>query len=302
LPQIVIISGPRSELALEAGGKSYILKTRGNQIYLDQRSHQKGGKMSMAAKGKVFIAWCALLCLGAAQIACGLLAGQSSAPAGPSDSQLSGSGGESQGQNNAPGQGEGSNSMDEQDESIVEPALGSDTLPCPPKGSDLFLGFDHALTINYGETSISHFLHSGLLPLKVVDDNGTIMSEGSPALTYTMEGVMSAECTLTSEGTMMPSAHGSCEAGVVSLIIEENWLPLNGEMVCIDTDGDVDIVPFNTPPLGMQTHSGENGAGEIFYLVDGEEGYSTMRPFLEGDGYHTWTLYTDFLAPVPLVP
>ena len=48
---------------------------------------------------------------------------------------------------------------------------------------------------------------------------------------------------------------------------------------------------------------GENGAGEIFYLGAGSEGYSTMRPFLEGDGYHTWTLYMtdEALASFPLV-
>ena len=45
-------------------------------------------------------------------------------------------------------------------------------------------------------------------------------------------------------------------------------------------------------------------SGEIFYLVEGAEGYSSMRPFLEGDGYHTWTLYTtgDNIPVVPLVP
>jgi hypothetical protein len=101
---------------------------------------------------------------------------------------------------------------------------------------------------------------------------------------------------------MMPSAQGSCEAGVVSLFIEENWMALDGEMECIDSDGDVVIMPFNVPPMGVQKHSGQNGMGEIFYLVEGSEGYSTMRPFLEGEGYHTWTLYTEDVPLVPLVP
>jgi hypothetical protein len=194
--------------------------------------------------------------------------------------------------------------MDDQGEGPIEPAFGSDTLPCPPKGAVLILGFDHALTINYGETSINHFLTGGYLNLEVVDDNGTLMPVGSASLEYYMEGKMSDDCTLNSQGSMIPSAHGSCEAGVVSLIIEENWLPLEGEMVCIDTDGSVDVVPFNVPPMGKQIHSGENGAGEIFYLVEGSEGYSSMRPFLEGDGYHTWTLYIsdDEPVPVPIAP
>ena len=101
---------------------------------------------------------------------------------------------------------------------------------------------------------------------------------------------------------MRPSAHGTCEAGVVNLFIEENWMALNGEMTCIDPDGDVAILPFNVPPMGLQKHSGENGEGEIFYLVEGSDGYSTMRPFLEGDGYHTWTLYTEDVPLATLVP
>jgi len=165
----------------------------------------------------------------------------------------------------------------------------------------LYLGFDHAFTINYQETSIHHFLHQGWLWLEVSDDAGTIVSKDSPSLTYTMEGVMSDECTLESEGTMKPSAHGTCENGVVSLFITENYQPLKGEMVCIDDDGDVYRMPFESPP-SVQTHEGENGIGEIFYLVEGSEGYSSMRPFLEGDGYHTWTLYTDDMPVVPLAP
>jgi len=54
--------------------------------------------------------------------------------------------------------------------------------------------------------------------------------------------------------------------------------------------------------MGVQTHSGVDGEGEIFYLVEGSEGYSSMRPFAEGEGYHTWTLYTQDIPLVPLVP
>jgi len=136
----------------------------------------------------------------------------------------------------------------------------------------------------------------------VVDDNGSIASVGTVTLTYSMEGRMSDECTLTGEGEMVPSAHGTCEAGVVSLIIAENWGPLQGEMVCIDDDGDVVRAPFNVPAMGLQTHSGQDGNGEIFYLVEGSDGYSTMRPFAEGEGYHTWTLYSSDVPLVPLVP
>ena len=261
--------------------------------------------MNTVRKGRALIPLLALICLVMAQMACGLLSGQGAAPPDQPAPPQPGSGGEDQGPGDSPGQGEGDGSTGDQGESPIEPEFESDHLPCPSKGTILFLGFDHVLTINYGETSITHILNEGKATLEIVDDNGTIQSVGSQTIDYSMEGVMSKECTLTSQGIMMPSAHGSCEAGVVSLIIEENWMPLEGEMVCIDEDGDVDIVPFNPPPLGLQTHSGPDGNGEIFYLVAGAAGYSTMRPFLEGDGYHTWTLYMpdpEDIEPVPLVP
>ena len=240
-----------------------------------------------------------LVCVGAALIACG---SQTADPVDQPVIQQPRGAEETQDENEDPAQSEDGNVSDDGSENPIEPAFGSDTLPCPPKGSTLYLGFDHALTVNYGETSITHFLHQGWLQLSVTDENGTIASVGSPSLTYTMEGMMSDECTLESEGSMRPSAHGTCEAGVVNLFIEENWMALNGEMTCIDPDGDVAILPFNVPPMGLQKHSGENGEGEIFYLVEGSDGYSTMRPFLEGDGYHTWTLYTEDVPLATLVP
>ena len=201
--------------------------------------------MQTKIQGRILTIVLALLVLGAVQIACGVFSGSGPDPNDPSAAEEPDDGSGSEGQG-----GEGSSS-DESGENIVEPEFESDTLPCPPNDTTLYLGFDHALTINYEETSITHFLHEGWLLLKVVDDNGTIVSAGSPSLTYTMEGMMSAECTLYSEGTMMPSAYGSCEAGVVSLIIEENWMPLAGSMECVDTDGSVDIVPFNVPRHGF---------------------------------------------------
>jgi len=255
--------------------------------------------MKAFMKGRIITIVLALLCLVAVQIAC---SSQAAAPVEQPAVQQPESAEESEEESEDLSQGESGDSIDEQNESVVEPEFGSDTLPCPPKGSTLYLSFDHALTVNYGETSITHFLHEGWLQLNVTDDNGTIVSVGSPSLTYTMEGKMSDECSLSAEGIMMPSAQGSCESGIVNLFIEENWLALNGEMTCIDPDGDVAVLPFNVPPMGLQQHSGQNGAGEIFYLVEDAEGYSTMRPFLEGDGYHTWTLYTGDVPLVPLVP
>jgi len=181
----------------------------------------------------------AILCLGAAQVACGLTSSPDTGPdeqpevqqieveeaevEEPDDEESPEESGDSM-------QSEDSESLGEPGEEPVEPAFDSDTLPCPLKGSSLYLGFDHALTINHEEASITHFLHQGWLQLQVTDDNGTIASQGSPSLTYSMEGKMSDECSLSAEGTMTPSAHGSCEAGVVSLFIEENWMAMDGEI------------------------------------------------------------------------
>jgi hypothetical protein len=249
-------------------------------------------------KVRLFAVVLAFASLFAAQLGCSLFGGQASAPPPPIQVEEIEEPGNQEG--SLPGEGE--TSAGDQGEGVVEPQFGQDTLPCPAKGSILTLGFDHALTVNYQETSLSHFLHQGWINLKVVDDSGTIASTGTATLTYSMEGRMSAECTLTGEGEMVPNAHGSCEAGVVSLIIEENWGPLQGEMVCVDEDGDVTRGPFNVPAMGLQTHSGQDGTGEIFYLVEGSDGYSTMRPFAEGEGYHTWTLYAEDIPLVPLVP
>ena len=246
--------------------------------------------MLTTSKMRLWIIVVAIASLGTAQLACSLFASQTAGP------------GEQAGSENENPSGEGSQSGGEQQAGPVEPAFGEDSLPCPPKDSRLILGFDHALTINYEDTSITHFLHQGWLPLMVVDDSGKIVSEGSTPITFSMEGMMSDECTLTGEGTMIPDAYGSCENGVVSLTITEDWQPMQGEMVCIDSDGDVITMPFNVPAMGVQTHSGQDGTGEIFYLVEGSEGYSSMRPFAEGEGYHTWTLYTEDIPLVPLVP
>jgi hypothetical protein len=256
-------------------------------------------EMRTIRKLRVMAIILAIASLGAAQLACSLFGGQAAAP--PPDAaqpQMEVEPLEEQEQN-APE--ENGDSLEDQSEGPVEPRFGEDSLPCPAKGDSLMLGFDHALTVNYMETSITHFLHQGWLLLNV-DDSGNIVSVAANPIPVSMEGRMSDECTLTGEGSMIPSAHGSCEAGVVSLIIEENWLPIQGEMVCIDDDGDVTRGPFNVPAMGMQTHSGANGTGENFYLVEGSEGYTSMRPFVEGEGYHSWTLYMEEIPIVPLVP
>jgi hypothetical protein len=111
-----------------------------------------------------------------------------------------------------------------------------------------------------------------------------------------MMGVM-GPCSVEMAGEMQVSASGTCTDGVVYLRIVETWQSATGSMTCDDN-----VIPFNTPGPGTYVHEGPDGGGEIFYLVDSSDGYTVMRPFGEGSGYHSWTLYASQIELVPLVP
>jgi hypothetical protein len=181
----------------------------------------------------------------------------------------------------------------------VQPA--GDFLDCPPAGTALYLELDHAVTFNYETMSLSHFLHQGYVQLEV-QENGLIGTLIPGRLKYSMEGVMSPECSTSGEGQMMVTVSGTCEEGMVKLKIDEDWQALSAQMECVDEDGEVITAHFDAPAVGKMPNHGPNGEGEIFFLTDDEAGYVVMRPFEQGQGYHTWTLYTTLIPTVPLVP
>ena len=156
--------------------------------------------------------------------------------------------------------------------------------PCQEKRSILVL--ITPLTMNYEGTSLTHILHAGMLNLNVQSgsdqEEAAISSIAPISIPYEMQGVMK-DCSLEMQGTMMASASGYCEDGTVYLIITEDWQPASGQMICPDG-----AMPFQVPAAGPMIHEGADGNGEVFYLVEGSEGYTSMRPFQEGDGYHTW--------------
>jgi hypothetical protein len=176
---------------------------------------------------------------------------------------------------------------------------GMDLAPCPEPGTSLLLKFSAAMSISYEDAKIDHTLDDGLLNLMVVGDDPSstaIESVEGTAIPYTMEGAM-GPCTLSGGGTMSPSAYGYCQDGIVYLIITEDWGPYQGTMTCPDA-----VVPLNFPAPGVMTHTGADGRGEIFYLdrnysTEGA-GYTSIRPFQEGQGEHIWTLFWDDTAPV----
>lgn len=184
--------------------------------------------------------------------------------------------------------------------SEVEEGVPNGFLPCPTVGETLTLGFDHALTIEQPDVNLTHILKEGYLTLVAgeVDADGTVdlSSIGSPSLDYEMMGIM-GPCSVTMAGIMQVSASGICTDGVVYLTIVETWQSADGNMVCDGT-----AMAFSSPGPGAFTHEGADGAGEVFYLVDSSEGYTVMRPFGEGSGYHSWTLYATQIDVVPLFP
>jgi hypothetical protein len=171
---------------------------------------------------------------------------------------------------------------------------------CPQEGEQMTLGFDHTLTVNYEGSSITHILKSGMLPLVVqsVNEQGeAVIASAAPTTIPTeMHGVMD-ECSMEMEGTMVASATGTCIGGTVYLTITEDWQGLSGTMTCDDGQ-----MPFMIPASGPRVHDGADGAGEVFHLVAGSQGFTSNRPFQEGEGYHSWTLYTTQVDLVPLVP
>ncbi len=190
-------------------------------------------------------------------------------------------------------------------EPLEEPATTEEPsesafLSCPTSGETLTLGFDHAITIEQAGVNLTHILKEGFLLLipGEADADGTVsLSSTTPQpLSYEMLGIM-GDCSVEMSGMMDVSATGTCTDGVVYLTIEETWHSASGVMTC-----DNNTIPFNTPESQTYIHEGPDGSGEVFYLVADSAGYTVMREFGMGSGYHSWTLYASTIDLVPLVP
>ncbi len=163
--------------------------------------------------------------------------------------------------------------------------------------SNYILSFDHTLTVNAEATSLTHILKQGSIALvseldAVVHD--TLLTTVLPqVLNFEYMGVL-GDCSVDAAGQVTVSAEGYCEDGIVYLNITESWGEAAGTMVC-DGGG----VPFSAPGYSY-THTGVTGSGEEFLLTNDAAGYTLMKPFLGGEGYHSWTLEID-IALEPLV-
>ncbi len=208
----------------------------------------------------------------------------------------------------------------DEDEGIAEPTRAQSTnvptsapeevpegmtlAECPGKFSLLSLKFSADIDFNAGEASLHHRLGDGVLLLEVTEDRPRVVlrSQSPVTLPVTLMGTM-GDCTLSGESSMIASASGYCENGIVRLIIEENWQSGRGVLTCPEQD------PANLPlaGAGSMTHSGADGRGEVFYLdaefSEQSIGYMLEKPFSGqgGSGTHTWTLIME-LFQLPIVP
>jgi hypothetical protein len=179
-----------------------------------------------------------------------------------------------------------------------ESSFDSSSLSCH-EASNYMLYADHVLTVHAPETEITSILKQGGIALsqELSDDPGiefTVNTVSPQTLDYEVYGTV-GPCAIEATGTVQLSATGNCTAGIVYLSITEDWSEANGTISCDDG-----VQPFTLPGY-KATHTGQYGTGEEFLIINDTEGYIVQRPFLEGDGYHTWTLTMD-IGPVPLVP
>jgi hypothetical protein len=160
------------------------------------------------------------------------------------------------------------------------------------------LTFDHTLTVNEEGTSLTHILKQGSIALQAEDDPGKydtlISTVAAMPLNFEYLGVL-GPCSVEAGGTVIVSAEGFCDAGIVYLSITENWSETEGTMTCDDAP-----VPFSAPGQS-NTHTGASGMGEEFLVTNDSSGHTLMREVLGGEGYHSWTLKADDFSVVPLI-
>ncbi|GAP09307.1 hypothetical protein BECAL_00449 [Bellilinea caldifistulae] len=178
---------------------------------------------------------------------------------------------------------------------------GMNLAECPGRFGLLSLKFSADIDFNAAGASLHHTLGDGVLLLEVSEDKPQVIiqSQNPVTLPVTINGTV-GDCSLSGESSMIASASGYCENGIVHLIIEENWQSGSGVLTCPDRN------PANFPLVGAgsMTHRGADGRGEVFYLdwgfSDQNIGYMLEKPFLGqgGSGTHTWTLMMEPFQPI----
>lgn len=182
-----------------------------------------------------------------------------------------------------------------------EVPAGMQLAGCPAQFALLSLKFSADVDFNAAGASLHHTLGDGVLMLEVTADQPRVIIQSQAPITLPVKikGTME-DCTLSGESSMIASASGYCENGIVYLVIEENWQAGSGVLTCPERD------PANFPlaGVGKMTHGGSDGRGEVFYLdwnfSDQSIGYMLEKPFSGqgGSGTHTWTLIMELFQPI----
>uniref|UniRef100_A0A7C4Q581 SbsA Ig-like domain-containing protein n=1 Tax=Bellilinea caldifistulae TaxID=360411 RepID=A0A7C4Q581_9CHLR len=188
------------------------------------------------------------------------------------------------------------------------PTLQPDDVPqgielaeCPRLYNFVFLKFSSEIDFNVEQVALHYSLGDGVLTLEVTQETPRVILQPQSTITLpvTIRGV-TGDCTYEGQSSMIATASGYCENGIVRLIIEENWQPGSGVMSCPDHDP----VQGPLPAPGKMTHRGGDGRGEVFYLdagfSDQNIGYMLEKPFQGqgGSGSHIWTLV---MEPIQLI-
>ena len=186
----------------------------------------------------------------------------------------------------------------------AEPEGAGGYAPCPVKEGALILKFSAVLKIETEGIVLRHVLDDGILNLGLVESEGPVYQVYTiepTTIPYTLSGTMD-DCSLQGEGTMRPEASGTCQNGLLRLTIVEDWSQVEGTVTC---DGETSPLP-PMPALGKMVHNGADGLGEIFPLDPGFSeagpGYTSIRPFQQGEGEHIWTVFVDPYFAKPQQP
>lgn len=220
-----------------------------------------------------------VICLIVLSLYCAYLVGCSSVSGGNSP------GGEGNGEGAIPGEVAGDD-LQVEDES-VDSSIG-----CPAETVTLPLQVDHLFTTDTGGGDWV-WTANGLLSL-TIEENGSVSNNpgetlgGQQSGEFTLEGI---SCSFTAPAMISATINGTCDSGVVTMRIIENWQMSAYNWQCPEDDP----FSYNIPATPPTIHE------EVSLILTASGSTQARLPWGGGDGYKTWQIIQD-LPLVPLVP
>lgn len=180
-----------------------------------------------------------------------------------------------------------SNSVELPDEDAVDSSI-----PCPAETITLPLQVDHLFTTDTGGGEWV-WIANGLLSLTIEED-GSVSNNpgetlgGQQSGEFTLEGL---SCSFSAPAMISATITGTCDSGVVTMRIIENWQMGTYTWHCPEDDP----VSFTIPAAPPTIHE------EVSFILTASGSTEARLPWGGGDGYKTWQIVAD-LPNVPLVP